>query len=339
MPANLTPIYRDAEARYKAAVTREEKIAGLEEMLRVIPKHKGTDRLQADLKRRLSKLQQTGQQQKKLTRRAPGEFVEREGAKQCLLIGGPNAGKSALVATLTHAEPEVAPYPYTTTRLAPGMMPFEDIQIELIDSPALSHEFARSWMGNQIRACDLILWVVSLGNDDLLTAVDETRSVLEQWHFELRPVEEGGSAPEPEPADPSTPRPLLARPTILIGTHADDPEAGLREELLLETLSDSWSPERVSATTKLGLDGLRRRIFESLDIVRVYTKAPGKKAEIESPYVLDAGSTVLDLAECIHKDIADGLKFARIWGQGQYDGQHVQRDHVLADRDVVELHN
>ena len=267
--------------------------------------------------------------------------VKGDGAKQCLLIGGPNAGKSALVATLTHADPEVAPYPYTTTRLAPGMMSFEDIQIELIDSPAVSREFARSWMGNQIRACDLILWVVSLGNDDVLTAVDETRSVLEQWHFELRPVEEGDPAPEPDPDPslPSTARPLLARPTILIGTHTDDPEAGLREELLLETLPGSWSPERVSATTEQGLDGLRRRIFEALDIVRVYTKAPGKKALMDSPYVLDAGSNVLDLAECIHKDIADGLRFARIWGQGQYDGQHVQRDHVLADRDVVELHS
>jgi ribosome-interacting GTPase 1 len=300
-------------------------------MLRVIPKHKGTEKMQADLKRRISKL--LGAEKAKVVRRAPGEFIEREGAKQVLMLGGPNAGKSALMGELTGAAPEVAPYPYTTTCLSPGMMRFEDIQIQLLDSPALSREFARPWLGNQIRACDLILWTISLASDDLLSVADETIAVLREWHVELRPAGAEADAGT-EPAGGST----VTKRALLVGTHDDDPAAGVRADLVTESLGPAWPLVRTSVPASTGIEELRRTIFDTLSIVRVYTKIPGKKADRVAPFVLDAGSTVMDLAKIVHHEIADHLKFARIWGQGAFDGQHVQRDHVLADGDVVELH-
>ncbi len=331
MPANLTPEYKEAEARYRDATTPDEKEACLREMLRVIPKHKGTEKLQADLKRRLAKIRGGGR--KRVTRKHPGEFVEKEGAKQVVLVGGPNSGKSALMAALTSARPEIAPYPFTTTRLAPGMMPFEDIQIQLVDSPAISREFAKPWMSNQLRACDLVLWVVSLGNDDVLTAVDETRSVLADWRIRLRPVDAVGGASEEGERERG-----VTLPALLVGTHADVEAADVRAELLLESVGDGWSLLRTAATTGEGLDPLRRQVFDALGIVRVYTKQPGKRPDMGIPYVLDQNCTILDLAEKIHKDLAGRFRFARIWGKDAFDGQHVQRDHVLADGDVVELH-
>jgi ribosome-interacting GTPase 1 len=184
-------------------------------------------------------------------------------------------------------------------------------------------------MNSQIRAADMVLWVVSLGDDDILTRVEEVREVLEEWHIGVVPVADGvGPVRERE----------TILPAILVGTHADVEGADLREELLLEVLGDEWRVLRVSATTGAGLEELRMAIFDALSLVRVYTKTPGHKADMTSPFLLEKGSTVLDLAEAVHKEIAEGLSFARIWGRDAYDGQHVQRDHVLADGDVVELH-
>lgn len=352
MPANLTPQYKEAEDRYRAATSVDEKIRCLEEMIRIIPKHKGTEKMQADLKKRLAKLQKGGEGgARSAPRRAPGEYVEREGPKQVLLVGGPNAGKSSLLAALSKARPEVAPYPYTTTVMQPGMMPVRDVQLQVVDAPAVSREFARPFVNNQIRVADLLLWVVSLGDDDLLTWVEETREVLAGWHHELVP------AVRPVPPDPDAATdgsdvddPAVAsdrvrdgggaepRPTILVLTHADDEAAAVREELLSEVIEGDWPTVRVSTTTGDGLDELRELVFDRLGLVRVYTKQPGKKAERDDPFLLEVGATVLDLAEAVHREIAEKLTFARIWGEGAFDGQHVQRDHVLADGDLVELH-
>src|SRR5512135_280512 len=124
MPANLTPDYLAAEREYKAAQSQAEKVAALERMLATLPKHKGTEKLYADLKRRLSQARKDSQK-KGAAHSAPFYAVEREGAGQVALVGPPNSGKSSLVAALTHAEPEIAEYPFTTRLPTPGMMPFE----------------------------------------------------------------------------------------------------------------------------------------------------------------------------------------------------------------------
>ncbi|MCX6553014.1 MAG: 50S ribosome-binding GTPase, partial [Acidobacteria bacterium] len=123
MPANLSPEYHRAEERLRGARSPDEKIAALEEMLRVIPKHKGTDHMQADLKGRIAKLR------KEIGKKGgKGGFtfiVPREGAGQVAIAGPPNSGKSSLVRALTRATPAVGSYPFTTREPVPGMMPFE----------------------------------------------------------------------------------------------------------------------------------------------------------------------------------------------------------------------
>ncbi|MGQ9660884.1 MAG: GTPase [Kiritimatiellia bacterium] len=120
MPANLTPEYLKAEQDYKRAETLEEKIACLQRMLAVIPKHKGTDKLQAELRRRLARLREEAESPK--GRQGVSRRIKPEGAGQIVLVGPPNSGKSSLLRALTNAQPLVANYPCSTREPLPGMM-------------------------------------------------------------------------------------------------------------------------------------------------------------------------------------------------------------------------
>jgi ribosome-interacting GTPase 1 len=326
MPANLTPEYRDAEKRYREAGSVEEKIVCLEEMLRVIPKHKGTDKLQGDIKARLAKLRRAPR--KKGAARVHSHMVQKEGAGQVALVGPPNSGKSSLVAALTHARPEVAEYPFTTREATPGMMPFEDIAFQLVDLPPLSEEYVEAWVYDQLRRADLAWLVLSVENP--LSGLEKVLPLLEAKRIRLHPVEEG----ETEARDLS----WTEKPTILVVTGSDRPEAEETIEILDELIEVDWRELLVSTVSGSGLEDLKRRTFEALEIIRVYTKQPGKPADMDQPFALHQGETVADLARHIHKDLHDQLRFARIWGSGVFEGQTVQRDHVLTDGDVIEIH-
>ena len=328
MPANLPPQYFAAEERWRRAATIEEQIAALREMLSIMPKHKGTDKLQADLKRRIAKLQQEAKaQRKKGGRKSELGHVPKEGAGQVAVIGPPNSGKSSLIHAVTHAHPEVAAYPFTTQKPLAAMMPYEDIQIQLVDTPPISEQFTPPWLTNLIRLADLALLVVDLGNhpgdqvQDVLDFMSKTST-----HLSGR----GGHHDGQEP--------IVLVKTIIAGGKKD----GAGNEAGLKDLSDRYGSEfqilAFSAQAEEGLDALRGTIFQALQIVRVYTKEPGEKPDLKQPYVLKEGATVLDLAETIHKDFASQLKYARIWGAVKYDGQSIHKDHVLQDGDIIELH-
>ena len=139
MPANLTPEYERAEQRYREAGDDAERLEALREMLSTIPKHKGTEKMQADLKRRISQLVKAGG--KRARARTVDPFhVPRGGAGQIVLLGLPNVGKSMLVATTTDASVKVAEYPYTTALPVPGMWPYQDVQIQVVDTPPVTAE-------------------------------------------------------------------------------------------------------------------------------------------------------------------------------------------------------
>ena len=331
MPANLTPQYMSAEQRFKQASTHEEKITCLEEMLRVIPKHKGTDKLQADLKRRLSKLRQEAQKAA-ATRRGYTLSVEAEGAGQIVMVGPPNVGKSALLAALTKATPEVADYPFTTRRPMPGMLPLENVQIQLVDMPPISHESMESWMSQITRNADAILLVVDLGDSAVLDAVELIAEVLQEWKIlpAARPL-----TPEEEDALDVG---VVPRRALLLGNKWDAPASKDNWDIIQELYSTRWPTLAVSATHGYNLEALRRALYTLLDIVRVYTKAPGKKPDLTAPFTMPRGSTVVEVAATVHKDFATHLKFARIWGTEKYDGQMVQRDYIVQEGDVIELH-
>jgi len=316
MPANLTPQYMDAEKRFKQAQTVPEKIAALEEMMATIPKHKGTEKLQAELKKKMSALRKESEQSKKGGRRE-SFVVEREGARQLALVGSPNSGKSQLVRALTHATPEVADYPYTTRHPIPGMLIFENVRLQLVDLPPISPEYTESWVPQVIRNADAVLWVVDLSDDDVLDRLEETRTFLTNSHVNLEEMK-----------------------VLVVGNKSDSNGAPEREAIVREVSENRFPMTTISAGTASSdeLERFKKVVYDFLDVVRVYTKAPGKKPDFKDPYVVARGSTVLDVAEKVHRDFVDNLKYARIWGEGKADGIMVPRDFVIAEGDVLELH-
>lgn len=324
MPANLTPAFLKARERFRAAQSPEEKLEALEEMLATIPKHKGTDKMQADIKRRIAKLRNAQQSKKKRGKGLAWDHIEREGAGQVSLVGLPNSGKSSLLAALTNARPEIGDYPYSTIFPVPGMMAFEDIAIQLIDLPPISAEYTESWVYSLVRQSDLALLVLDGSDQNRLSdAREEILSLLEEHHIRF--------VPQATEAEDSQTRSIPYR-TVL--TKAD---LASRNTPVKEWISDA-STISTSIKTGTGLDELRRLIFETLCIVRVYTKLPGKPPDLDEPYTLATGSTVLDAVRIVHQEFAEKLKYVRIWGSGKFDGQQVTSEHVLEDKDVIEIH-
>ena len=325
MPANLTPQYLEAERRFRQATTPDAQLEALEAMMATIPKHKGTEHMRADIRRRMAKIRTEAARSKKSAAKGPTwHHVPREGAGQVALVGPPNAGKSRLLAALTNANPVVAPYPFSTRTPLPGMVPFEDINIQLVDLPPIAPETAEPWLFALIRQADGALLVADLDDDDLLAAMDRVLELAAQGRVEFA---RGRDA-----------CPAGATPTLLTATKADAPDAAVRLELLREVYGTRFEILPVSAETGEGLDRLRQELFRLLGVIRVYTKAPGRRADKSVPFVFRRGITVQEAAAVVHKDFAERLKYARVWGTGTYEGQMVQREHVLEDGDVLELH-
>ena len=325
MPANLPPQYFDAEKNFREAKDPLEKIAALEEMLAIMPKHKGTDHLRAELRGRIAKL--TQQAAKKSGVRRASLVIEKEGAAQLAVIGLPNAGKSRLVAAITNASPPVADYPFTTHQALPGMMEFENIKIQLIDTPPLAPQAIEFWMPPLLRRADALLVIVDLSADPL-----EQMEVITEQLKKMR-VLIGDSRDEPDPEFTTWPKKAL-----VIGNKIDVDKDGRNYAKLKKQYEGRFPLIAVSAAKGIGLEELKTRIYEVLDIIRVYTKAPGQKPDPTDPIILKRGSTLADAAAEVHKDFRAKMKYARIWGSGKHDGVMAKRDHVLQDGDIIELH-
>jgi len=326
MPTNLPPECRELEERFRAAESVAEKIVCLEELISAVPKHKGTDHLRADLRRKLSRLKVAPRAGKGTSRRASAYQIDREGAGQVAIIGPPNVGKSALLTALTNANPEVANYPYTTWTPTPGMMCVDDIQIQLIDTPPLDKGYVDPDLMDLIRRCDLVLLVVDLQTDPA-GQLEETIAFLK----EHRIVPDHLKDRHDEQRRPT------AKPLLVLVNKADDDHADEDFEILCQLLEGDWPLLPVSATTGRNLEHLRQTVFDRLDIIRVYSKLPGKAPDLDAPYTMKVGSTVAEFARSVHQDFFKNLKAVRVWGSASFDGQMVERDYVLHDGDVVEL--
>ncbi len=334
VPANLSPEYKAAEAAFRKSRDPRERLEWLREMLSVIPKHKGTERLQADIKARIKDLSEEFEGGRKGgTHRGPALVIRPEGAAQVALVGPPNSGKSSLHARLTGSAAAIAAYPFTTQVPEPGMMPHEDIHFQLVDLPAVSPEHPVPWLAGALQTADAALLVVDLGDPSCLEQVQAVRAVLEPRRVTL--TEHWNAADVRVDDDPFA----RALPTLMVANKADgiaDPEAELAT---FRELGGLAFPALVaSAATGRGLGEIGTWLFQHLGIVRVYTKAPGHAPDKGKPFTLRRGETVGDLAGRIHKDIARSLKYARLWGTSGFDGQHVGTGHALADGDIVELH-
>lgn len=333
MPTNLPPDYFEVERRYRETSDPAEKAALLEQMYSLVPKHKGTDHLRADLRRQLSKLKAEGAAQKKHGY-IPDFHVEKEGAGQVILVGPPNTGKSALLASLTNAQPEISEAALTTRKPQPGMMAYLDIQIQLVDTPSLERELTEGGLFALVRQAELTLIVVDIQADPIEQAL-LSLELLAEHRLVPQAFEEG----ETEPAN------LAFRPVILVVNKCDNAEMDQDYAVCCELLQEAQPGAKlihikripVSALTGRGLDHLKQIIFEHLEIVRVYAKPPGKPADMERPFILKKGATVTDLARKVHRDFFENLKSARVWGGAEFAGQMVHRDYILNDGDVVEL--
>ncbi|HSR15607.1 MAG TPA: GTPase [Gemmatimonadales bacterium] len=336
MPANLSPEYKAAEAAYRRAREPQERLDLLREMLRAIPKHKGTDHLQADIKTRIKELTTELQAQRRTgARGAPPTFIRPEGAAQVVLLGPPNTGKSALHDRLTGSHAQEGPYPFTTQHPQPGMVPVRDIALQLVDLPSVSPRHPVPWIGNAVQAADGCLLVLDLAEPGCVEATVEAVDMLQDRKVVLVedwPADEGPRHGEGDPFTTFLPTALLVNKSDRL----DDPQAEL--QVLRDLTGYGFPALCVSSVTGSGLDAVGSWLFERLGVVRVYTKVPGKPADMDRPFTLRMGQTVGDVAEQVHRDIAGSLKYARIWGRDSFDGQQVGREHRVVDGDVLELH-
>ncbi len=327
MPANLTPQYLEAEAKFKQAKSIPEKIKALEVMMAVIPKHKGTERLRGQLKSRMAKLKEELQKKPAISRAEQAYNLKKEGAAQVVLLGLPNVGKSNLFTHLTHAPSEVADYPFTTQKPIPGMMRFENIQIQLVDTPPIQLDRIEPGFPNLIRNANALLIVLDLTDDPVF----QMEVILEELSRMKITIGDGDPIQSLETG-------WVFKRAILLGNKADLGNAmnGLRA--LQDRFKHEWFILPVSAEEEMNLEEVKVEIYKRLDILRVYTKIPGKEPDLTEPVILKKGSTIEDVALSVHKDFAAKLRYARVWGSGKFDGQMVKRDYRVSEGDVVELH-
>jgi ribosome-interacting GTPase 1 len=329
MAVNLTPQYLEAEAEYKRAQSAEERLEALKKMWALVPKHKASEKLQAELKTKLSDAREEVEQERKSPKKGGVSYkVPRQGAGQVVLLGAPNAGKSRLLSRLTRATPVVAPHPFTTREPQPGMMDWEDVRVQLVDLPPITADFLEPYISSMVRSADGAALFVDLADDDGPFA---TEAVIERL-AQVKTVLVG--TPPKEEADAS----IHHTKTLLLANKLDAPGAADRLAVVREMFADRFPLLPLDAESGNGLEEVRTALYRMLNAIRVYSKRPGKPADMAAPFTCPAGSTVAQMAELVHRDFADKLKSVRIWGTGVFDGQTVTRDHVLNDKDVVELH-
>ncbi len=333
MPTNVPPQYREAEDRFRQAGTVQEKIAALQEMLAIMPKHKGTDHLKAQLRARMSRLmaELEGSSRSPRAGRTEPFSVPKEGGGTATLVGPTNVGKSLLLTRGTGAQSRVGAYALSTQEPVQGMLAYKDMRIQLVDTPPISNPRTQSRLYGLLRNSDVFVVVVDLSQDSISQA-REVFSELEQWGFRL--LSRGEERDEKNP--------WLTKPTILVGNKADLHGSLDQFQELEASFGGEYQLVMASAEEGVGLEELAEEIFLALKVMRVYPKSPREKLDEfvrTNPLVLPLGSTVAQAAEQLHKDFGRGLKYAVLWGRsGKFEGQRVGRRHQLSDEDIIELH-
>ena len=385
MPTNVTAEYLAAEEEYRQAKTIPEKIRALEKMYATVPKHKGTEKLRLQIKRKLAELRKELEKQQSQRKGGGYSFsVKKEGAAQIVLAGLPNVGKSSLLNVLADIDVDVADYPFTTVEPIPGMMKHKDVQIQLVEVPGLIEGAALGkGMGTQllsvIRNADAIAIVVDLSQDPVKQMeiilkeferagikINKRRPKVEIKRMPMGGIvingahliqgdtsevmkmlrEEGIHSAEITVKEPVTledfsdalDESLVWRKAIIIANKGDAPGSKENYERLVKGYGDRFKIVPVSAKKRANIEALKEELYDLAGIIRVFTKSPGEEPAYP-PIALKKGSTVLDVAERIHKDFAKNFKYARVWGKSaKFPGQRVGPDHMLEDGDIVEIH-
>lgn len=339
MPANLSPEYKKAEQAFREASEDRERLLRLRDMLRTIPKHKGTEHLQADIKSRIKQLtEELAGPKKGAARTGPVHTLRPEGAAQVALLGPPNAGKSSLHVKLTGSRADVGPYPFTTHEPMPGMLPYRDVSFQLVDLPPISEDYMEGWFVNALQPADAALLVADISAPECIDEVEAVQARLDEKRISLIESWPGldgdAGAAQDDELDPFR----IRLPTLLVVNKIDLAPGPEEVAVLQELLDADFRAVATSTVSGQGLEDIGEFLFRGLEIVRVYTKTPGRPPEMDRPFTVRRGATVMDVARLVHKDIAGSLKYARAWGSGVFDGQQIGPEHRLSDADVVELH-
>ncbi len=346
MPANLSPEYKAAADAFRKARDPAERLEHLREMLRVIPKHKGTDHLQADLKRRIKELdEELAGPKRGGARGGPALVIRPEGAAQIALLGAPNAGKSLLHDRLTGSGARSGPYPFTTQYPEPGMLRWQDVHFQLVDLPAIDAGHPVPWLTSTLHSADACLLVVDLADPDCVQQVTAVQQELARRKVSLVtrwPADAAGQAVDvgrrSRPTKTSSRCSCRrccwrTRPTC---STTPTPTSRCWPSSSSRTSRDCWCRRRRAPGSASSVSGCGGSSGWCGSTPRRPASRPSATGRSRCA---PASTTVEDAARLVHRDMARTLKYARVWGRSvTADGQHVGREHRLADGDVLELH-
>ena len=295
---NQSPFYQRAEQEYQEATSDEERIACLEIMMKEVPKHKSSENMRKNLTNRYKKLKMNVAKQKKSGK--GGQAGIKKADMQVVLTGFPNSGKSTLFKTLTSLNTKISPHPFTTFKPQLGTFHFEDAPIQIIDTPSFPNHDK-----SLINSTDTLLFVI-----ENLNQIQEAEKFLYRTSAKI----------------------------ILIINKLEDydkrkTEANLKSKFKKYDyiIIDCQDP------TKSELEKLKKKIFKTFPIIRIYTKEP-KKEPSKEPMIIKKNSTFKDAAEKILKGMSKKIKRARVWGpSSKFGGQVIGLEHVLKDKDVIEF--
>ena len=237
------------------------------------------------------------------------------------------------MSSTTGARTKVGAYELSTQEPVPGMYPYSDIYIQMVDTPPITNRATQSRLYGLLRTSDIFVFVADLTNDPI-AQTEESFSELSEWGFNLI----GPNIEINEEVDQYT-----SKPTIIICNKADIPGALDEFGAMDDRFGSHYPVLMFSAEENVGEEELGTEIFQALNIMRVYTKSPRERLQDfkkQDPIVLSIGSTVGEAAHEVHKDLSQSLKFAILWGKsGKFEGQRVGRNHQLHDGDVIEIHS
>lgn len=370
MPTNVTPGYAAAEREYQKASNAAEKLKALETMLREVPKHKGTETLRMEIKTKISKLKEKLLKEKESRKKSYSVAVKKEGAAQIVFCGPANTGKTSLLNLLSNSNYEVGDYPYTTTKPQLGTLDYQTVKLQLVDLPPLIDDAALKQAAYFaiIRNADLLLLVVDdltkissllkefsesylllnrekpsivirreitggitfIGEKLIKAKLDDVKSLLREHNLANATIEIFAPVKLDDFFEVLNEK-LAYLPTLIVLTKQD--KGGKIFKF------DNFEVIPISALKKINLGPLKEKIWEKLNLVKVYTKEPGKKPSMQEPITLKKGSLIKDMALHVHKDFIRKFKYAKVWGcSAKHQGMKVGLDHCLADGDIVEVH-
>jgi small GTP-binding protein len=389
MPANLPPDARKKWAEVEATRNPKERLLRMQEFLSLVPKHKGTAKMCAHVKKQMSAIREELEEKKrkKTGKSAFKLFLEKEGAAQVALIGLTKAGKSSLLASVTNARVEISANPYTTRELVPGTLAYKDIQFQIIEAPALREGSAegRGWGLKTLataRNADGVVLVLDLSQnpvDQLSVIVNEmekarilvskpkarveierkymgaglriivvgrlvdctfkeVEALLKRYRMSDGVVKISGEATLNDVEDAIF-ESTVYKPAVIVANKIDLKGVDADLKLLEAYVGNTLPIIAISCKTREGLERLGDALFETLDIIRIYTKEPNEKVFSKKPFILKKGATVYDLAKSIHSDFSRKFSFAKVWARRLvFSPQKVGSTFCLQDGDIVEIH-